>query len=570
MMRTLIPACVAVAVAAAGAGCTGSARIPSVRYANQPPVAVVNDRRNIAKQPATRKHNIDLYHFDGSFVRLITRAMEVKRHQRALGVNAFDEVPDSTWFTNRIGMHDMTPDQIAAGPAAVGNPEDYKPWTIKSSKVGGKSVGFIVEDSRGKKFLLKFDRIDPMLGELPEIETANQIITGKLLWAAGYNVPEDYIVYLTRDDLKIADDAEIKDWHGTVGKLDQATVDSQLAQIVQGKDGRIRGLASLYVDGKPIGGHAGEGRRKDDPNDRIDHELRRDLRGAYALFEWLDHTDVKEDNTLDAYVEDPGNKDHHYIKHYLIDFGGSLGGATVFSKNPRLGYQYAVDFPAMFGNLITLGLGPKPWKHRKQPAIRGIGMYDAKYDPEHWKPETPSYIPFRTADRFDKFWAAKIMMKFTRADLEAVVKSAKFSDPRATKYMVDTLIKRQRLTARHWFLRVNPLDRFDIGTGGTLCFDDLLLTYKLAGKLGPTRYMVRVFDHNGNRVVADDQVIAADSAGTTCTAPIELSRSEDGYTVVRIQTSRVAKRGTIKGTTFVHLARDPRSHEARVIGIWRE
>src|SRR5690349_707004 len=97
-------------IALACAGCA-SGGIPGARYANQPPVARVNDRLDVRTRPRTREVNIDLYHFDGSFYRLITRALELRRPQRALGVNAFDEVPDSTWFTNRIGVRDLALDE---------------------------------------------------------------------------------------------------------------------------------------------------------------------------------------------------------------------------------------------------------------------------------------------------------------------------------------------------------------------------------------------------------------------------------------------------------------------------
>src|SRR6185503_7656071 len=134
------------------------------------------------------------------FFRLITRALEVPRHRRALGVNALDEVPDSTWFTNRIGTKDLTPDEVATGPDAVGSPEPYKPWTILSSKVGGRSIGFIIKDSRGKKYILKFDR--EHYGPQPEMETAAEVITSKLLWACGFNVAENHIVQFKPDELE--------------------------------------------------------------------------------------------------------------------------------------------------------------------------------------------------------------------------------------------------------------------------------------------------------------------------------------------------------------------------------
>src|SRR5204863_3481268 len=77
---------------------------PNARFANAPPVWIVNDRRDVPRQPEKRDTETALYHFDGSFHNRITRALELPRAQRAIGVNAFDDVPDSTWFTNRIGV----------------------------------------------------------------------------------------------------------------------------------------------------------------------------------------------------------------------------------------------------------------------------------------------------------------------------------------------------------------------------------------------------------------------------------------------------------------------------------
>jgi hypothetical protein len=34
---------------------------------------------------------------------------------RAMNLNTVDEVPDSSWFTNRIGHHALTVDDIAEG-----------------------------------------------------------------------------------------------------------------------------------------------------------------------------------------------------------------------------------------------------------------------------------------------------------------------------------------------------------------------------------------------------------------------------------------------------------------------
>jgi hypothetical protein len=546
------------AAAAVAAGCSHHAPVPQVRFANAPPVAAVNDRLDIPR-PKQREFARLLYHFDGSFYRLVTRGLELPRARRALGVNALDEVPDSTWFTNRIGVRDLSADEIRRGPAAVGSPEPHKPWTIRSTKVGGASIGFIITDARGEKFVLKFDRAG-----FPEAETAAEVIVGKLLWAAGYNVPEDHIVYLRPEDLVIAPDAVVKDWSGVAGKLDRARLERSLARIVHEPDGRIRGMASRMLDGKPLGGHAAEGVRADDPNDRIPHELRRDLRGAYVFFSWLDQTDVKEDNSLDMYVADPADPKRHYVKHYLIDFGTALGAAALFVPDLREGYAYKVDFGDMLASLATLGLRERPWERRSAPGLRGVGVLDgAAYRPGEWKAETPAYLPFRIADDHDKLWASKILMRFTPEQIRAAVEAGRLSDPRATDFITETLVMRQQMTARHWFERASPLDRFAPAEDGrALCFDDLLLTYRLAPPSLVTRYGVTAYDRDG-RPLGVTAEVGPDAAGRAC-APVRLAPGRDGYTIVRIDAQRAPR--TL--TSYVHLARDA-AGAPRVIGVWR-
>ena len=108
---------------------------------------------------------------------------------------------------------------------------------------------------------------------------------------------------------------------------------------------------------------------------------------------------------------------------------------------------------------------------------------------DRWKAETPAYLPFRTADEHDKLWASKILMRFTREQIRAAVDAGRLSDPRAAEYITETLVARQRIAARHWFSRKSPLERFTPANGGhALCFDDLMLTYRLAPVAGATRY----------------------------------------------------------------------------------
>ena len=131
----------------------------------------------------------------------------------------------------------MTAEEIGIGPNLEGSPELHKPWTVTSSKVGGVSVGFLIKDSRGNKYLLKFDQ----KGE-PEVETAADVIVAKLLWACGYNVPQDYIVNFERGDLVLAPDAKVKSLTGKESPLTEKIVEEQLAGATNRKEQKIEWL----------------------------------------------------------------------------------------------------------------------------------------------------------------------------------------------------------------------------------------------------------------------------------------------------------------------------------------
>jgi hypothetical protein len=549
-------------LSAALAGCTASSTLPPARFVNAPAVTVVDDRRDMPKPFPAERFYKSLYIFDSSIERRTTRAMRLPSEGRALGVNAIDEVPNSTWFTNRIGTRALSPDEIAIGPITEG-PEQHLPWTIVSTKVGGTSLGLIIHDARGVKYELKFDASNAP----PELETGTHVVVNRLLWACGYNVPDDRIVYVRRSDLVLSRDAVVKDGFGESQRpYRRDDLDRDLQGVHFEADGRLRVLASRWLDGKVVSS-IDQGLREADPNDRIPHERRRDLRGASAIFAWVDHVDANASNFLDAWVADPADPRRHYVEHYAIDFGRSLGAMEELNHDHRPGYAYNLDPPKILVSLFTLGIAPRPWEGRKVVAIRGVarGFGVASFDPGGWRPGFP-WTPFVTADRFDNFWGTKIIARFTPAQIRSAVLAGQFSDPRAVEYIADTLLARARATEAYWFARVNPLDQLAIASapaGASLCFDDLAITTGNGAAL-TTRYTISAFDRNA-RPLGVAASLGAASSGRTCTAPLTLPAADDGYTIVEITTTRPG----FSGSTLVHLARDPRTQMPRVIGIWR-
>lgn len=540
----------------------GCASAPGqLRFHNQPPVLQVNDREDIPK-PKNREF-VHFPHLANSYLfRRIPRTLEFNAPHRAEGVNSLDEVPNSTWFTNRIGVREMTVQEVRLGPNRDGSPEAHRPWMIRSTKVGGASIGFIIQDKRGIKYILKFDP-----PSFPEVETGADIIVQRLLWASGYNTPDDTIVYFRPEDLVIGPKSLVKLRHSKERPMTQVDLNESLAKIHVNPDGRIRGLVSRFVSGIPVGGYPYEGVRGDDTNDRIPHEKRRDVRGQSGFFSWLQHTDLREDNTLDAWSEDPKDPKRHYLVHYLIDFGKAMGSMGIIEARKQIGHSHATDLKHMALTLPTLGLWKRPWEDRTRPDVVGVGMIDSKtYSPGTFVTNLP-YFPFYDADRFDHFWAAKILVRFTPEQIRAVVEEARYTDPRATEYLAKILVERQQIAAKHWFARVNPLDDFQVD-GTRLCMDDLMRKYHLRSETkGKSSYSARTFDSKGVALAWRPQVEAKPGdSGHLCLEGIPVSSEGDGYTIVRITTHRGAK--TLPPVD-VHLARASDSSQLRVIGIRR-
>jgi hypothetical protein len=376
-------------------------------------------------------------------------------------------------------------------------------------------------------------------------------------------VPEDQVVFVTRDQLRLSPKAVVKGAFGNaVRKLSWPEVNEMLTRIAHEPGGRIRGLASRWLAGKALGPPPVEGVRDDDPNDLIPHERRRELRGLQVVYAWLDMVDVVPGNSLDVWTEDPANPSHHYIKHYMLDFGSSLGVLGTKARDIRSGQTYRVDWADIVRNLLTAGFAPKPQGKRGAVDIRGVApLFEAEaFDPATWRAEF-RHIPFHEMDRFDAFWGAKLVARLTRAQIRAAVEAGRFSDPRAVDYITNTLVARQRKTAAHWFRQVNPLDAFEVDD--QLCFDDLAIAYGIEAA-STTGYAISASDRQG-RQIGRAIGTAASRDGHTCVATPPLAADPDRYTILQITTTG----RDVRGSTYVHVASD-RAGALRVIGVWRD
>ncbi|MEC4680372.1 MAG: hypothetical protein VST67_06690, partial [Nitrospirota bacterium] len=424
-------------------------------------------------------------------VRKTGKGLGVAKRRQADNVNVLDEVPNSSWYNNRHYHNRMTIDELKRGPNVTDGPDQNGSWTIIAGKFEGGSTGFTIKDAKGERYLLKFDPPD-----FTEMGSSAEVISTKILYACGYNVPQNTVEYFNPGIFQIGETAKVVE-RGHKRAMSRADLDALLRPIPRRADGKIRALASKFVDGKPVGVWNYRGTRGDDPNDRVHHEHRRELRGLRSIGSWLSDEDRRAANTLAVYTKD-NRTDNRYIKHYLIDMGSTLGSNNIIPHAPKYGNEYLVDPRTVGLQFITLGAWVKPWEFESghiNPEFPSVGYYESKiFNPAEWYPTYPNPA-FEYCTPRDAFWGAKIVMSFSDEDIRAIVAEAKMSDKRAEAYLIRTMIERRDKVGRHWFERMNPLDkfRFEYKEDGliTMIFNDLAVDGNLE-LVADTRYVYTI------------------------------------------------------------------------------
>jgi len=380
--------------------------------------------------------------------------------EEAENVNAVDEVPDSTWFTNRHAIRRMSPEELKQGSNLTGACDTEAELRVISGKSIGLSPGFLVEDRKGDRFVIKFDP-----PAFPEMATATEVIASKFMYAAGYNVPEYYIIELDPERLVLKEGAKITGKYRKKRLMTAEDLDQVFAKAARNPDGTYRAVASKLLSGQVKGPPPTTGVRKDDPNDTVFHQNRRELRGLRVISSFINNTDSRRGNYLDTYVgEDPQG----HMAHYMLDFSASMGSGNIMHKEPKYGNEYLVDPKMILGSLVTLGFWVKPWEDAGPAAYDSVGFFEAEmYNPKRWRTTFPNPMFQRMTNR-DAFWMAKIVTSFTDEDIRAIVETGQWSDPAATDYVTKVFVDRRDKIGRCWFdvKRINPLDRLEVWEGG--------------------------------------------------------------------------------------------------------
>jgi hypothetical protein len=419
--------------------------------------------------------------------------------KRAVNINTIGEVPDSSWFTNRLGTRTLSLEEIVRGADRGQGPTGR--WEVTGRKSEGVTPGLTIRDEAGEVYWIK---LDPRTN--PQMASGAEVISTKLFHAFGYHVPENYLASLRRENLTIAPDATAKDEDGRDHPMWWRDIDDVLEKAARDADGSYRVLASRNLSGDPLGPFKYHGTRPDDPNDIFAHEHRRELRGLIVFSAWLNHDEVRSTNTLDTLVRADGRA---VVRHHLLDFGSTLGSGSVAAQSRRAGNEFVWEARPTLITMLTLGLYVRPWIKVPYPDLPSVGRIESSYfQPDLWKPDYPNPA-FRLCRADDRFWAANIVAAVSEDAVRAVVGTAKFTDARASEYLVETLLVRRKKVMSAWLNATNPVVRPALSATGLLTFENAAERAGVA--TAAERYMVQWsrFDNasNAHESVGNEQTV---------------------------------------------------------------
>jgi hypothetical protein len=437
---------------------------------------------------------------------------------RAKNINTIGEVPDSSWFTNRVGSRPVTIDELVKG-ANVGAPPDPSQWVLIREKTSGAHPGFTAVDAKGETWFLEFDP-----PHAPEGATAAVAIATKIYHALGYNQVESFLTTYDPKKSSIDPKATLRRPNGKRTPFSPDDVNAILERVARNEDGTYRVIAGRLLPGKILGGFQYHGTRPDDPNDLVPHEHRRELRALRVFGAWTNLTDLKVKNTIDTVITENGKT---IVKHYLQDVGSTFGMCN--DKHEwDLSYEYFLEGPPSRKRLFTLGFGLSPWQTVDYVEYPSVGKFEGKvFDPRTWRPQTPTKAYMELRDD-DAFWAARRIAAFTDEMIRAVVHVGQFSNPEAEKYLADVLIQRREKIKSIYLTAVNPIVNPRLDAGG-LTVENAAIAGGVAQ--GPVTYRASwmTFDNTTGAIKPLSETM---STTTTIAAPNGLPSS--GFVAVDI------------------------------------
>jgi len=487
---SLAPSFVAVALLAlAFAACAATERrfplrAPLVEDTDLRPVNVPCRAAATAKDPhhvsCAPEEYVSPLMWDGAdqmVFRPLSEALAIDHHGEAVNANSLDEVPDSAWFTNRLGIHPISLDQLRLGacsPSSLLLPESAADgsWVIDKGKSNGSSPGFRVNLGGKAKYMFKSDS-----GGQPERPSAASIIGAAAYHVVGFYTSCEQIVYFKPSLLTLMPGLRTQSNFSPPKAFDPKALEDLLKDSAW-RGPLVRMQASEWLPGTLIGPFQYTGTRDDDPNDVIAHDDRRELRGGRLLAAWLDHFDARAQNTMDVWMserkgEPEGSPGH--VVHYYLDTSDCLGSEWAWDAiSRRLGHSYVVDWGDTAADFVTVGVPTRPWDRvRREPGREIFGYFNVRdFVADEWKNEYPNAAFSRMTER-DGAWMARILARFTPEMVATLAEMGQFTDPGNTSYLASVLEGRLQKILERYLTRLSPIGDVHVEGSDQVCGVDL-------------------------------------------------------------------------------------------------
>jgi hypothetical protein len=506
-------------------GAAACATIAPARFADTTVVVEVDDERPIPS-PAKRL-TTPLTYANALGRRTIVEGLDPRRTPRALDVNAFDDVPRSSWFTEPAG----------GALGAVTNQESGPPEAplrvMPRHPESGRS-GLVVLDARGIRYEIGRDPKDR-----PVMRTAAAAIASNLVRAVGYRVPEVDVVAIRESELVVAS----VDGQPAPNDAVRAFLDDGPPPFA----GYYRVTATRWPPGVDLGPTQPHAVRDDDANDRVPHEDRRTLRALRVVRAWLSFAGFGVHSLRDVYVGAPG-KGH--VEHFIVGLEGALGADQARGPADEPRSADAAPDPTRgrdpLGLLVTFGFGGRqPPRDLRFPSI-------GAFEPEVTSADYESEVVFAPTYRMtaaDAYWVAKHIATVPNEAIAAAVERGRVDQPTRERLVRIIAARRDGVVARA-YADVTPVD--------VVSFDGVTVTLRDYGftRRAEARFEVETVDDAG-APLAPPRVLMPTGALFTLTAP------RAPYVVVRLHVTR----GDYEAprTTEVHLRE--RAGVLRVVGV---
>ena len=323
-----------------------SARIPlsgaGPRFYDDDPLTQEPETQDAS---GVRPREIDLV--ADALLNLFTRPGDPSPDVRARDVNTSDEVPDSSWFTNRIYARPVSIAELTSGPNTTAGPAPGA-WTVIRPKTSGFAPGFTVRDSAGEVWFLTFDAAGS-----PRAASGAIAVATRLFWALGYHQVESHLSVLRPETLTIGEGVRSECGPAARVRSRWTTCRRCCAGQPGTRMARIACWPAGSFPGKIVGGFRYHGTRSDDPNDIVPHEHRRALRALKVFGAWTNLVDLKAGNTLDSVITENGRA---RVRHYLQDVGSTFGTGAEGPHEFHEGWESLYD-------------GDLAWKAVHQPGL---------------------------------------------------------------------------------------------------------------------------------------------------------------------------------------------------------